>query len=87
MKVGRAEFDKIALHCVQVIGFPANDGKQQLIILGDISNAGICGCASCDCQREHFGVWSDLLWSHYQKRMGAPDLERKAPKNWEEPNY
>ena len=57
--------------CHQVQGFPAKDGKQQLILAGDISNSAICACVSCTGERHNFGVWPNFLWTLRQNRDGV----------------
>ena len=55
----------------------ANDEKQQNILGGDISNSGIVPCTSCICERSHFGVWTERLWSLKRIRgVCGPAYER-----------
>ena len=62
------DVSRISVMMLQVIGVPANDGKQQNILLGDISNSGICACPSCRCMRVDFGKWSRRLLKHCEKK-------------------
>ena len=61
----------ISTTITQVVGFPANDGKQQHIISGNIHCAGICLCTSCTCQREYGGIMSSRLWGLHQQHHGV----------------
>ena len=66
----------------QVIGFPANDGKQTCILVGNISNSGICACPSCMCQRHNFGLWPERLKELYEQRHGeVAAATRKSMEN------
>ena len=58
----------------QVIGFPPNDGKQQLICVGIPSNSCCYACPSCTCHRDVFGNWSERLWNA-AVRMGLKSRE------------
>ena len=63
--------DDVCVECKQVVGYPANDGKQQLILAGIISNSCICACPTCTCQRGNFGVWCARIWKFRRKRDGV----------------
>ena len=58
----------------QVIGFPPNDGKQQLICVGIPSNSCRYACPSCTYHRDAFGNWSERLWNA-AVRMGLKSGE------------
>ena len=60
---------EIEIECCQVYGFPAKDGKQQSLLAGDISNAGICPCTVCIRPREDFGKWTERLVLLCEKNM------------------
>ena len=68
---------RISVMMLQVIGIPANDGKQQNILLGDISNSGICACPSCTCMRVNFGKWSRRLLKHSEEKICAAAAAKK----------
>ena len=58
MKIG----EDITASIEQIIGFPPNDGKQQLICIGIPSNSCRYACPTCTCHRDDFGNWSERLW-------------------------
>jgi len=72
----------IKVEMQQVIGIPANDMKQQLILGGIPSNSCICACAACTCERENFGRISERLWKlECERRLAKGGCPHKdAPK-------
>ena len=52
----------------QVLGFPINNGKQQLILMGIPGPTAVCACPSCTCERGAFGHMCSRLWKLMQKR-------------------
>jgi len=55
----------------QVMGFPCDDGKQQLILAGIISASSLCACLTCMCERSKFGVIPSRLWKLKQRIQGV----------------
>ena len=62
LKLVGGEIESIEASVEQIIGFPPNDGKQQLICIGIPSNSCRYACPTCICHRNDFGNWSERLW-------------------------
>ena len=75
---GMDQVDEIRVVSWQVIGIPANDGKQTNILFGSISVAGLCACPSCMCLRENFGKWPKLLLERCETKYGATAVATKT---------
>ena len=57
----------------QVLGFPANDGKQTGLLSGISTCSCLCVCTGCTVERENFGNMSECLWKLWMKRLNKDD--------------
>lgn len=52
----------------QIIGFPVNDMKQQLVVIGIKSNSCSYACPVCTCKRENFDHLSESIYNRMIER-------------------
>ena len=55
----------------QVIGFPANDGKQVLILTGQCYSSVLCSCPCCMREKKHKGVHPEWWQKMHQYKTGV----------------
>ena len=67
---------------MQVMGFPANDGKQSNQLSGNIGCQSICACPGCGQQQKFFGNWNVLLYDMFCK--GKIEAGRQSKRNLSE---
>ena len=62
LKLNKDKVSDITLEIQQVIGIPANDGKQQNILAGISNNSTLCPCPACTREKSGFGKLSQRMW-------------------------